>query len=97
MVGLTPKQNHPMKRRNFLKTAAATSAGVFVLPRFSIGKPGLSANSKLNIAMIGSGNIAKSAYNGCRGENIVGLCDIDSRMFPDWAATERTPTFQISV
>jgi predicted dehydrogenase len=25
------------------------------------------------------------AYNGCEGENIVALCDIDSRMFPRWS------------
>ena len=56
-----------MKRRNFLKTAAAASAGAFVLPRFSIGQPGPSANSKLNIAMIGAGGIAKMAYSGCKG------------------------------
>ncbi|HAZ00534.1 MAG TPA: gfo/Idh/MocA family oxidoreductase, partial [Opitutae bacterium] len=47
-----------MKRRNFLKTAAAASAGAFVLPRFSIGQPGPSANSKLNLAHIGASNIA---------------------------------------
>ena len=32
--------------------------------------------------MIGSGGIAKMAYSGCKGENIVALCDIDSRQFP---------------
>lgn len=71
-----------MKRRNFLKTTSAIAAGAFVLPRFSIGKPGASANSKLNIAMIGAGGIAKMAYSGCKGENIVALCDIDTRQFP---------------
>jgi predicted dehydrogenase len=85
-----------MKRRNFLKTAAAASAGAFVLPRFSIGQPGPSANSKLNIAHIGASGIAKMAYSGCKGENVVALCDIDSRQFPGgpkhkWAAN--VPTF----
>jgi predicted dehydrogenase len=80
-----------MKRRNFLKTAAAASAGAFILPRFSIGQPGPSANSKLNIAHIGAGGIAGMAYGGTKGENIVALCDIDSRQFPSgpknsWAA-----------
>jgi len=71
-----------MKRRKFLKAAVATSAGAFVLPRFSIGQPGPVANSKLNIAMIGAGGIANMAYSACKGENIVALCDIDSRQFP---------------
>lgn|GEM_PF-4983196 len=53
-----------MQRRNFIKTAAAASAGAFILARFSIGQPGPSANSKLNLAMIGSGGIAGMAYGG---------------------------------
>ncbi|QBG49242.1 Gfo/Idh/MocA family oxidoreductase [Verrucomicrobia bacterium S94] len=67
-----------MKRRSVLKagTAVATAPALF-----SIGKPGPSANSKLNIAMIGAGNIAGMAYGGCKGENIVALADVDSNMF----------------
>lgn len=80
-------------RRFFLKRSAAAAAGTFVLPRFSIGQAGPSANSKLNIAMVGSGNIASMAYGPCRKENIVALCDVDRRMFPKWAAGEGIPTF----
>jgi predicted dehydrogenase len=67
-----------LNRKSFIKTTA-TAAGAFVLPRFSIGKPGPSANSKLNIAIIGAGGIAEMAYQGCRTENIVAICDIDLR------------------
>ncbi len=76
-----------MQRRKFIKTAAVASAGAFILPRFSIGQPGPSANSKLNIAHIGASGIADMAYSGCNGENVVALCDIDSRQFPasPWA------------
>ena len=74
-----------INRRSFLKTSAATAAGAFTLPRFSIGQPGPSANSKLNIAMIGAGNIAQQSYAGCQTENIVALCDIDSKMFGQYA------------
>ncbi|MDW7692442.1 Gfo/Idh/MocA family oxidoreductase [Flammeovirgaceae bacterium SG7u.111] len=70
-----------MKRRNFIKKTAVVGAAASVLPHFSIGKPGLSANSKLNIAMIGAGNIAGMAYGGCKGENIVALADVDAAMF----------------
>ena len=48
-------KDHTMKRRNFLTTAAGTVAASTVFPSFAIGKPGKSANSKLNIAFIGSG------------------------------------------
>jgi predicted dehydrogenase len=67
----------PVSRRLFQKTAVAASTAI---PLFSIGKPGPSASSKLNVAMIGAGNIAGMAYGGCRGENIVALCDVDSSM-----------------
>lgn len=69
-----------MKRRTFITQSLSAAAGTFVLPRFAIGSAGPSANSRLNIAMIGAGNIAKMAYSGCENENIVALCDIDQSM-----------------
>lgn len=65
-------------RRTFIKTGAAAATGAFVLPRFSIGQPGPSANSKLNVAMIGAGGFASMAYPSLATENIVALCDVDS-------------------
>ncbi len=70
-----------MKRRSILKKGGVLAGAALVPSRFSIGKPGPSANSRLNIAMIGAGNIAGMAYDGCRGENIVALADVDSNMF----------------
>ncbi|MBK1875222.1 Gfo/Idh/MocA family protein [Pelagicoccus mobilis] len=69
-----------LNRRNFVKTAALATAA-FTPARFAIGKAGIPANSRLNIAMIGAGNIAGMAYGGCKGENIVALADVDSAMF----------------
>ena len=69
-----------MKRRSFLATATGTAAAASgVLPTFSIGKPGPSANSKLNVAFIGSGGwIARQPYEqGCSEENLVAFCDVD--------------------
>ncbi|WP_309715060.1 Gfo/Idh/MocA family oxidoreductase [Armatimonas sp.] len=45
----------------------------------AIGKPGKSANGKLNIAFIGSGGwIAQQPYKqGCSEENLVAFCDVD--------------------
>lgn len=67
-----------MRRRSFLSSAAGVAA-VTAIPRFAIGKPGKSANSKLNIAFIGSGGwIAEQPYNqGCSEENLVAFCDVD--------------------
>ena len=48
-------------------------------PPFAIGKPGKSANGKLNIAFIGAGGwIAQQPYKlGCSEENLVAFCDVD--------------------
>ncbi|MGZ0655455.1 Gfo/Idh/MocA family oxidoreductase [Coraliomargarita sp. W4R53] len=70
-----------MKRRQFITNSAAVVAGTFILPRFSIGREGPSANSRLNIAMIGAGGIASMAYGSLREENIVALADVDSSKF----------------
>ncbi|MGD9417779.1 MAG: Gfo/Idh/MocA family protein [Verrucomicrobiota bacterium JB025] len=80
----------PLPRRSFLKQSAAVSAGAFVLPRFAIGKPGGSANGKVNVAMIGTGGIAGQAYDGTKGENIVALCDVDSKTLAK-AKTKQAP------
>ena len=62
-------------RRTFL--AASAAAGATLLPRFSIGQPGPSANSKLNVAAIGVGGRGSANLGGCQEENIVALCDVD--------------------
>ncbi len=70
-----------MKRRNFLTTATGIAAST-VFPQFAIGKPGKSANGKLNVAFIGSGGwIAQQPYNqGCSEENLVAFCDVDRNL-----------------
>ncbi len=68
-------------RRSFLKKSAVAAAAATGLPSFSIGQGGGSANSKLNIAHIGAGGIAKMAYGPSKGENTVALCDIDENQF----------------
>jgi hypothetical protein len=70
-----------MKRRTFLTTATGVAAST-AFPQFSIGKPGKSANSKLNVAFIGSGGwIAQQPYNqGCSEENLVAFCDVDRNL-----------------
>jgi predicted dehydrogenase len=68
-----------MKRRDFLSLTTKSVAASTVFPSFAIGKPGRSANSKLNIAFIGSGGwIARQPYEqGCKDENLVAFCDVD--------------------
>jgi predicted dehydrogenase len=71
-----------ISRRDLIKCSAASAVAATVPGCFSIGKPG-SANSKLNIAFIGAGNIAKRAYRGCEGENFVAIADIRQSMLDE--------------
>ncbi len=61
-----------------MKNSLAVAGGSAVLPLFSVGQAGPSASSKLNVAFIGAGNIAKMAYEGVPNDNWVALCDVDS-------------------
>jgi predicted dehydrogenase len=66
-------------RRSFFKASGALAAGGLILPGFSIGRAGASANSRVNVAAIGVGGRGGANWGGCREENIVALCDLDDR------------------
>ena len=71
-----------MKRRDFLKTAAA--AGVQVIPRHVLGGEGkIPPSSKLNLAAIGAGGRAADDLGNMTSENIIALCDVDDRRAAD--------------
>lgn len=63
-------------RRDFVKLSASAAA-LFALPRFAIAQSGPAPSRKLNLAFIGGGGIAKSAFTECAGENYVAICDVD--------------------
>ena len=65
-----------INRRRFVESTAAFAGGLLLSP-FSIAKPGTSANSKLNIALIGSGGIAKTCFRDCGLENVIAIAEVD--------------------
>jgi predicted dehydrogenase len=67
-----------ISRRTFLATASAATLAS-MQPRIAIGQEGESANSKLNIAFIGAGGMARAGIEDCRNENYVAFCDVDDR------------------
>jgi predicted dehydrogenase len=83
-----------MKRRTFIKRTSQALAASSVFPVFTIGKPGKSANEKLNVAFIGSGGwIAQQPYKkGCSEENLVAFCDVDRKNcaenMKEWRTTQ---------
>ena len=75
-----------MKRRQFLNAAAGT--GFFLLPsglRAGKNAPG----NKLNIALIGVWGRGLAHYDSLAEENVVALCDVNEKRFPD--ALKRFP------
>lgn len=62
-------------RRDYLKASALVGGSLAFSP-FSIGAPG--GGSKLNVALIGAGGIAKTAFGDCKRENVIAIADVDS-------------------
>jgi predicted dehydrogenase len=70
-----PRTSKPeFSRRRFLKGSAAVAAATFAAPAIVRGQ---NLNSKLNIAIIGSGGRGGANLNGVSSENIVALCDVN--------------------
>jgi len=86
-----------MNRRSFLKVGVAATAGGSIRCASVFNRKTGAANNKLNIAMIGCGNIAGMALDGCKNENIIALCDVDSNMLfryeKDYPQIKKARTF----
>jgi len=64
----------PWTRRQFTKTVAGATAGVFAAPALLRAQD---LNDKLNIAVIGAGGRGAGDTQAVSSENIVALCDVD--------------------
>jgi predicted dehydrogenase len=71
--------SRPLSRRQFIATSAAAGAGFWIAGRQTGYGQEKSPNAKLNIACIGCGGQAASDMKNVSTENIVALCDVDSR------------------
>ncbi|MEW6306991.1 MAG: Gfo/Idh/MocA family oxidoreductase [Verrucomicrobiota bacterium] len=72
-MNTTSASGRRLSRRQFTKAALASTA-LFAAPAFLRGQ---NLNSKLNIAMIGSGGRGNANLKGAATENIVALCDVN--------------------
>jgi len=96
------EQNRPMNRRRFLSSAALATAAFQVVPGHILGLNGAtSANSKVNLAGIGTGGQGRGDLNNLAeaGEaNVVALCDVDWRhgggAFQAWPKAKRFKDFR---
>ncbi|MDR1814301.1 MAG: Gfo/Idh/MocA family oxidoreductase, partial [Tannerella sp.] len=93
--------NTKFSRRDFLKTSAATTAGMFfVVPSNAVSGLGhVAPSDKLNIAGIGIGSKGSVNLNNMNSENIVALCDIDwqyaKHVFDKYPAAKRYKDFRV--
>src|SRR4026208_1309447 len=74
--------NNNNSRRKFLKNAALTTAGFYIVPRHVLGRGYIAPSDKLNIAGIGVGGKGEgdlSEFAKSQFVNIVALCDVDDR------------------
>ena len=67
-----------MQRRDLLKSAAATVAGLTILKSGTLRGANAPSN-KLNIALVGVWGRGTAHYNSMMTENVVALCDINER------------------
>ena len=89
-----------LTRRSFLKGTAAVAASA-TLPRFAIGSSGTSANSKLNVAVIGAGGRGRASINALVDENLVAFCDVDdataAETYRDFPEVPRYQDFRVMI
>lgn len=81
-------------RRDFLKKAAITAAGISILPSHTIAGLGHRAPSdKMNIAGVGIGGKGHANLTAMNTENIIALCDTDwnysRKVFEEYPQAER--------
>ncbi|MCP3929081.1 MAG: Gfo/Idh/MocA family oxidoreductase [Bacteroidetes bacterium] len=70
-------------RREFLKASTLAAGSFFIVPRHVLGKGYVPPSDKLNLAAIGAGGKGWSDINNAYNEgaeNVVALCDIDTKM-----------------
>ncbi len=69
-----------ISRRSFIARATAGVAAFSIVPGSVLGLRGAtSANNKLNLAGIGIGGQGGADLDGVKSQNIVALCDVDSK------------------
>ncbi|MEK7257977.1 MAG: Gfo/Idh/MocA family oxidoreductase, partial [Bacteroidota bacterium] len=67
-----------LNRRDFVKAAGLTAAGLMIVPRHVLGKGYRAPSDKLNIALVGCGGKGEAHRDALKGfENFVAFCDVD--------------------
>ena len=74
------RKTQSISRRGFVRRTVGTIATFSIVPSYVLGLNGATPPSeKLNVACIGIGGQGRSSVQGTSAENIVALCDVDSK------------------
>lgn len=93
-------KKNTLTRRKFIGTAAATIAGITIVPSNAVAGLGhKSPNDRLNIAGIGVGGYGYVNLRNMETENIVALCDVDwdfaGNTFKRWPMAKQYKDFRV--
>jgi predicted dehydrogenase len=66
-------------RRQFVRSATGAIAAFTIVPRHVLGQGQTPPSEKLHVACIGVGGRGGASIDGTKRENIVAMCDVDSR------------------
>ena len=94
------KAKSAISRREFLSSAALSTAAFTIVPRSVLGGPGYKAPSdKLNIACVGVGGMGYYDLKNVRSENVIALCDVDQQRaaiaFAEFPSTRKYQDYRI--
>jgi predicted dehydrogenase len=65
-------------RRHFIRSAAAASAALSLLPRHSFARTRkIAPSDRVNVAAVGVGGMGRANLHALSSQNIVALCDVD--------------------
>jgi predicted dehydrogenase len=73
----TTRVDDGVSRRTFVRTAAATGAGLTIVPRHVLGRGFQAPSDTVNIATVGIGGMGGSNTRNLMSQNIVAVCDVD--------------------
>ena len=86
-------------RRDFITTAAITTAGLTIVPRHVLGRGFQAPSDTVNVAAVGIGGMGAVNTQAVMGQNVVAICDCDLNLLDgklaEWAkASQAAPSQQ---
>jgi predicted dehydrogenase len=89
----TPQPSRPAAEGISRRSVAAGAVAALIVPRHVLGRGYQPPSDTLNIAAVGVAGMGRNYLAGCKGENVVALCDLDwdrsARVFDAYPTAKR--------